>query len=243
MHARPRPGRSPLSIRRASGAVSTTRCVDEDPGVQPVGRQVALERPGVTAQLLHRRAEGLAVGRVPAAARDLDPAAGALDVDQRDRVPVTTQHVDLVLAAVLKADVEVVQHDPVVRAVVAQVPDDGTLGVVDGLAAADDLSHRLSRPPPSACALGHHLAANRYQPHPAPPLQAVPAPGPPVRRPRPATGTPARTVSAIRSRSAGVHSGTGICRRRTSWISCCLLPTLIERRIRNATSDRRKANR
>ena len=35
-------------------------------------------------------------------------------------------------------------------AVVTQVPDDGALGVVDGLAAADDLSHplpvRLRRP-------------------------------------------------------------------------------------------------
>ena len=29
----------------------------------------------------------------------------------------------------------------------------------------------------------------------------------------------------------------------TSWMSCCLLPALIDRKIRNAASDRRKAKR
>ena len=164
--------------------------VDEDPA-QSVRRQVPLERPGVTAQLLHRGPERLPVGRVPSAARDLDPAVGALDVDQRHRVLGDDEHVDLVLTVVPQPQFEVVQHHPVRRAVVAQVPDDGALGVVDGLSAADDLSHRLSRPPPSACALSHHLAANPHPPHRAPPRRAVPAPGPQVGRPRPATGTPA----------------------------------------------------
>ena len=60
------------------------------------------------------------------------------------------QDVDVALAAVLKRHVDVVPEVPVVRAVVTQVPDDGALGIVDGLAAADDLSHplpvRLRRP-------------------------------------------------------------------------------------------------
>ena len=105
----------PLSIRRASGAVSTTSWSTKIPPSSPRDAEVALERPGVIAQLVHRRVEGLAVRWVPAPPRDLDPAAGPLDVDQVDRVAGDQQNVDVALPAVLKGDVDVVPEEPVVR--------------------------------------------------------------------------------------------------------------------------------
>ena len=102
-------------MRRASGRGEHDQLVDEDPAVQPAGREVALERPGVVAQLVHRRVERLPVRRVPAPPRDLDPAAGPLDVDQVDRVAGDQQDVDVALAAALKGHVDVVPEEPVVR--------------------------------------------------------------------------------------------------------------------------------
>src|ERR1035438_10407277 len=94
----------------------------------------------------------------------------------RPRVPLTSMSVTaysvttstsisyLRLSRSRKYEIEVVQHHPVRRAVVTQVPDHCALGVVDGLTAADDVSHRLTRPPPPPLELGPPPAVNRYTP-------------------------------------------------------------------------------
>ena len=112
--------------------------IGPEPGQGQVrGLQDRLELLGVTLQLGHRAAERGPPRRIPEAAVDLDPAAGALDVNQVHRVPGNDDDVDLEEAVTVR-DLDGVQDRPVVWGVITQVCDHTALGIVDGLPNSND---------------------------------------------------------------------------------------------------------